>query len=72
MAKITITIEDDLIAGKVKVVSDPTFGQLVQRELSGNAQDLTPAHSYAALILAEVANISKRAGQHALSKRGLT
>lgn len=57
MAKITITIED-FPGDKVKVVSDPSFENMVK--LAHNGSLLTAAHGYAFLALNAIRSESKK------------
>lgn len=57
MAKITITIED-FPGDKVKVVSDPSFENMVK--IAHNGSRLTAAHGYAFLALNAIREESKK------------
>lgn len=54
--KITISIEDQPL-GKVKIVSNPSFKEMVDKEISGNG--LTSAQGYAIALLNFARKISQ-------------
>ena len=56
MAKIVITVEDDL-AGGVKIVGNPGFGEIAKMINSGSTT--TPAHGYAMAMYNRAREVSK-------------
>lgn len=58
MAKITITIEDNIEKGTVRIVADPPVWKMLSKT---KFEDLTSAEAYAVLILNKARDESKKA-----------
>jgi hypothetical protein len=65
VAKIVLTIED-VVGGKVRVVSEPSFESMMKMNASG--EDLTAAHGYALVAINQIRRVAKEQDSSTLIK----